>query len=388
MNPRLRLAAPLPFRPVAVKVAALVSTGLLAGCQVLGPTALSAGRGAYNDVIARTNSEQTLAMLVRMRYADPTGILTVTSVTAGLKFSARIGGEFGLGPTTNYDGNLVPLSAGAAYEDNPTITYSPVDGQAFLREWLSPISLESLCLIMQAGVDEEVLPMMLVERMNGLRGGPHASAEERRNLRRAIQLLAELRRTGAVAWVEAPPMPIAGAPAPAGAGSGSGGSGFELMLAPISEQDAAEAAELLQLLGLSRPASGPNGAAIRVPLVLGVRTPGFWGVAVETRSVAGIMQHAAAAIEVPERHIQEGVVRPSPPLESDDAPTFRIRSSSAPPEHANVAVQHRGWWFWVDDKDFQSKRLFKDIQILFQNRLAQATKGTQTAPLLTIPVGG
>src|SRR6266436_7101139 len=60
---------------------------LLAGCQTLGPTALGVGRGAYNDVIARTSSEQTLGLLVRLRYSDPFGLLTVSSVTAGLKFS-------------------------------------------------------------------------------------------------------------------------------------------------------------------------------------------------------------------------------------------------------------------------------------------------------------
>ena len=68
---------------------------LLAGCQTLGTTALGVGRGAYNDVIARTGSEQTLGFIVRLRYADPIGLLTVSSVTAGLKFSAQTKVEAG-----------------------------------------------------------------------------------------------------------------------------------------------------------------------------------------------------------------------------------------------------------------------------------------------------
>ena len=39
---------------------------LLAGCQALGPTALGIGRGAYNDVIPRTEAEQTLGLIVRV----------------------------------------------------------------------------------------------------------------------------------------------------------------------------------------------------------------------------------------------------------------------------------------------------------------------------------
>ena len=74
---------------------------LLAGCQTLGPSALGVGRGAYNDVIARTSSEQTLGLLVRLRYSDPIGLLTVSSVTAGLKFSAEAKGEAGFEPRAN-----------------------------------------------------------------------------------------------------------------------------------------------------------------------------------------------------------------------------------------------------------------------------------------------
>ncbi len=53
---------------------------------------------------------------------------------------------------------------------------------------------------------------------------------------------------------------------------------------------------------------------------------------------------------------------------------------------ANVAVQHRGWWFDEDDTDLASKRMFRRIQTLFLTRLSEATRGTQTTPLLTIPV--
>jgi hypothetical protein len=94
---------------------------LLPGCQTLGPTALGVGRGVYNDVIARTSSEQTLGLLVRLRYSDPFGLLTVSSVTAGLKFNAEATGQAGFGPRANYAGNLVPFSAGVGYEDSPTI---------------------------------------------------------------------------------------------------------------------------------------------------------------------------------------------------------------------------------------------------------------------------
>jgi len=41
---------------------------------------------------------------------------------------------------------------------------------------------------------------------------------------------------------------------------------------------------------------------------------------------------------------------------------------------------------YVDDTEVASKRMFQQIQTLFLTRLSEATRGTQTTPLLTIPV--
>ena len=142
------LALALRLRAIVVLVG-LCAWLPLAGCQILGPAALSAGRGAYNEVIARTSSEQTLGLIVRLRYSDPIGLLAVSNVTAGLKFSTQAKGETGFGSPASYAGALIPFSAGFSYEDGPLISYAPVDAQAFLREWLAPVTLETLALAMQ-----------------------------------------------------------------------------------------------------------------------------------------------------------------------------------------------------------------------------------------------
>jgi hypothetical protein len=82
------------LRAVAMVRAVVVLVGLpawlpRAGCQTLGPAALGAARRAYNDVIGRTSSEQTLGVSARLRYSDPIALLAVSSVTAGLRFSAE-----------------------------------------------------------------------------------------------------------------------------------------------------------------------------------------------------------------------------------------------------------------------------------------------------------
>jgi hypothetical protein len=349
----------------AAVVALLLS---LSACQGLGPATLAAGRGAYNDVIARTNSEQTLGLIVRMRYADPIGLLSVSSVTANLRVGANAKGEAGIGTESAYKGNLVPFSAGVSVEDNPTISYTPIEGQAFLREWLAPLSLETLVLAIQAGVNVDVILPLLVDRLNGLRFEAEATPEEREAFGRAAALMETLRALGAEAWIAQP---------------GQTGR-YELVLSGYAPEHTGQVEELLRLLDVSADARG--GSTITVPVMLGPRVGGYPGLAVQTRSIAEIMRMAARMVEVPEEHVRAGVVAPSPVLVGEAGPMLRIRSSPSAPNQANVAVEHRGWWYYVDDTDLVSKRLFEDIQLLFLSRLSDATRGTQSSPVLTLPV--
>src|SRR5215475_14914604 len=122
----------------------------------------------------------------------------MSSMVAGrtVKFTADAKGEAGFGPRANYAGSLVPFSAGIGYEDNPTISYTPVDGQAFLREWLAPVMVETLALVLQAAARQDAFILLLVARMNGLRNSPSATVEERTAFQRAATRMAEFSDRG------------------------------------------------------------------------------------------------------------------------------------------------------------------------------------------------
>src|SRR5262249_52458109 len=92
-------------------VAALAAAVLLSGCSrflgpraTLGPGAIVRGRGLYNDVINDTNNQQTLGLIVRARYGEAAGLLSVASVTANLHTTASADAQFGVGPSSNYKG--------------------------------------------------------------------------------------------------------------------------------------------------------------------------------------------------------------------------------------------------------------------------------------------
>jgi hypothetical protein len=61
---------------------------------------------------------------------------------------------------------------------------------------------------------------------------------------------------------------------------------------------------------------------------------------------------------------------------------MQIRSSPTKPAESYVAVRHRGAWFWVDDRDWRSKRVFVLIMFLFT---LSDTADEERLPVVTIP---
>ena len=111
-------------------------------------------------------------------------------------------------------------------------------------------------------------------------------------------------------------------------------------------------------------------------------------IAILSRSMLEILQELASCIEVPETHVAEQRAAPNlvddKEMAGDIPPIFRVQSDSKKPADAFVAVQYRDHWFWIDDRDFTSKKMFSFLMFLF----TLAETGTpQQAPVLTIPTG-
>ena len=60
----------------------------------------------------------------------------------------------------------------------------------------------------------------------------------------------------------------------------------------------------------------------------------------------------------------------------------RIHSGDAQPADAAVAVQYRGHWYWIDDRDLRSKRAFAFMMMLFT---MSDPSSVENAPVVTIP---
>jgi hypothetical protein len=342
-----------------------IALGITTGCNTLGRVALRNGRGAYNDVINRTEDEQILAMIVCQRYDETYGLLSVSSVTASLKVGASLGANVGIGSDSSYAGNLVPFSAGATYEENPTISYVPMRGEEFVERMLAPITADQTVLLASMSTGEINAMKLLVRRANGVTNPAYASTPVKSDFDRFVDAFARFRQQGVLDPVR------------------SDDGSFRLLFHDYSPQQAADIGEMLRELGIHRtPAPG---AELSLPLRFFVGSARGDGLDLETPSALEVIDVAGQGIDVPAEDVSDGFARTAS-LEPSDR-FLAIHSSSHRPWNAAVAVEHRGYWFYIDSRDARSKQSFKILRTLIGMRLDKGP-GEEPAPVLTIGVGG
>ena len=63
-------------------------------------------------------------------------------------------------------------------------------------------------------------------------------------------------------------------------------------------------------------------------------------------------------------------------------PLIRIHSSTGKPVEAFISVRYRNYYFWIDDRDFESKKLFSFLMFVL-TLVETGEKGT--TPIVTVP---
>lgn len=340
---------------------------LLCSCVTSGPNAVRRETGAYNRSIVDTQNRQLLLNVVRHKYRDVPYFLGVNSITSSKStgFSAKFGGSVSTG-------NEGP-GFGFEHNDGPTISYTPLQGEEFLKSVLAPIPPESLLVLMQSGWSSERVLGICAERINGLDNAASASGPtptyvpRYRDFQRAMELIRKLQLKGEIF---------------AGAGEGEGEVYIQL---DDDAMGSREVKELQQLLKLS-----PNTTTFR--LTTDFRDPENGELAIRTRSISSILFFLSHNVETPAPHIEKGLttVTTTPDGEEFDwndlsGDFLRIHSSQTPPTKAFVSVPYRGWWFYIKDNDLNSKSTFLLLTQLFN---LQAGQTRSVSPTLTIPVRG
>ena len=359
----------------AFAMLALLASGCATG---FGPRAVRSERPDYNHQIRRSGDAEMLLNLVRLRYNDSPQFLELGTVVAQYAYDASLNaaGTFGS------DGSGT-IGTGLGYAEKPTITYTPLTGDQFASRMLTPIPLDSFMLFEQTGWSGERLLLIGVQRVNDLFNAPTASGPtpKRAPDYEAFADFAErfhrLQAAGLIGlnWE----MKEHETDAP--------GRNPRFWLRPPADPRSPLAADIAAVRRALDLEPGGDDFALtafpfrRQPTEVGLRC----------RSLLGVLYFLAQSVEPPPPHAQAGLLTVT---EDDQGRPFdwarvtrkvmTIHSQEDRPPRAYLAVQHRGWWFYIADDDQSSKSTFTLLNFLFS---LQAATGKGESPVLTLPVG-
>ena len=340
----------------------------LAGCFMPGPKSLEREHMGFNQVVQQGNDEEMLLNLIRLKYRDTPLFLKVSAINTQYSFQAGASASASVQNRNPKHG--LGLGASASYKETPTVSYKPLQGDEFTQRMLNPIKLDSILLLARSGWSIERLLKLAAQSVNGIKNAPTASgptpllAPDYRSFGEAVKALRELQINNAISVGYAP------------------GADVAVLSIQVPKGKAAAAATVRKLFHLGKR----DAYAIAAGAGHGEDDTLY----METRSLMGILFYLSQAVEAPAAHRDAGLVTLTRDTEGKafdwkavTDPLFLIRSSEDYPEEAAVRVRYRGYWFYIDDRDLESKSTFTLVSQLFA---LQAGKIEGAVPVLTLPL--
>jgi len=356
------------------------------GCKHIGPGTIVADRVAYDDAIASSWKEQTLLNIVKLRYFDTPFFTDVAQIVSGYSLGGQVN------PTPGFNNSYFPgssfgdrltgsLPLQAAYIDRPTVSYAPQMRPDFIRNLAVPLPPSAVLYLMQAGYPVDLVFDLTLDAINGIKGRS-VSGGEVRPASSEYQRIVQILRKGQL--------------------SGSVGMRIEVnkekkeslvMFFRDPDIDPALAAELAEARRLLRIDQTQR----EVRVVFGATRGGPNEITMATRSIYRVLALLSTSVQVPEVHLAEGrapplggdtassrpasIGAPLAPMVAEERSRFTVFSGCDRPEDCFTSTCYRGHWFWIDDRDAESKRTMAYLMVL----LALADTGTkETVPFLTI----
>ena len=351
--------------------AVLVCSVVLSGCSSIGPRSVSIDSFDYTRELADSWKQRMLINMVRLRYGDTPIFLDVASVIN--QYSMETKGQASLEWQAPYNSNANTQGIGgsATFTDRPTITYIPLSGEKFARSLMRPLPTSAVLGMIEAGYPVDVVLRVCADSINGVRNRFDAPLRQQPASPEFYLLLERLRRIQSSGGISLRVQKSAEKEITVFAMNGDAA-------APVDE----DSLYVRRVLGLA-----PAEEEFRV--VYASKAKDGNELAILTRSILQIMNNLASSIEVPDAHVADKRVKMTSPeitaAGATLAPLIRIQSSSSKPGDAFVAVPYQSHWFWIDNRDLQSKGIFSFLMFLFS---LTETGGKEGAPVVTISAGG
>jgi len=344
---------------------ALAAVFALNGCQSIGPGSVTRDRMGYATVIGDSWKEQMLLNIVKLRYLDTPVFIEVSSVISSYTLQGEIDFAARVFPDSRVD-RYRDLGASGVYSDRPTISYVPLTGERLVNSLLRPIPPETVFALISGGGRADFILRSAVQSINGIYNASTAPSRPRREDSRFVQVAEAF---GRIEEAGALGMRIEKA--------GDRTRPVVLFRRGVDDGVDQDIALVKEMLGLD-----PKADTFR--LTFGAAREHPDEIALLTRSMQALMGEMSTGVDIPEQDLldRRATSRRTHSASSGDAPLMNVRSSNERPVDAFAAVQYRNHWFWIDDRDLGSMRMFRFL-LMFASMAESGALPQGT--LLTIP---
>jgi hypothetical protein len=245
------------------------------------------------------------------------------------------------------------------------ITYTPVSGQEFSRNLLTPIEPGAIFRLVQSGWPSQLVFRTSTLSLSGLENDRARLSIRQQGDPELFELIGMWQRLRAAGVLDV--------------ASGTGDNSADLFLYLRQERAEENAKNDLKrfqtLLNLA-----PDENEIRI--VHGYLPRSDNEIAILTGSIWDVMLNLAWQFDVPPEHVTSG--RTGPAFRStqfNGKPPIKVMNSTDEPTDVYAKAFTQGRWFYVENTDMESKQAFSFLQLLLS--LAE-TAMPDRAPVLTI----
>ena len=397
----------------------LIALSILTGCSI-GPPTLRETHLPYNEALKTVLEEQLLLNIVRLRYNDTPVRLDVANIAAQTEVDTSEGIQPFFTATSNSGifrsfNSILPIFS-VKTADRPTLSYRPLDDPDTVRRFLQSGTLDNIVFLAETSWPVSSIFPLYIDYLNNVpnavsaNGPPRGVTSDSSQFHRVVELLQALQDAGDIHFVTkagflpmGSPLPPAAFRAEAQAEAAKNGlvylrkpDGSWVLSRPsprlflkINPEavDKPQVRELCKLLHLKPGLTLYELITSSSDAFSLEASPGAQATTINVlpRSTIQALFYLSRGVQVPEDHLREGVVTAegTPPTLG----LFKVAATgqSFAPSNAAVAVKYRGYWYYIDDRDIESKRTFSLMLLMAQ---ISAAKTAKEGPVLTLPLGG
>lgn len=332
----------------------LIVSCLISSCLHYGSMILPPDRMSYNRSLLESDNQQLLLNLVRLRYSDIPYFLGVNNVVAQFQYEH----DLNVSISSNSYFPPPPSIFGLAQDtvrlaENPTITYTPLQGSDYVHKLLTPIDLAAVHMLIRAGWGVNEIFRLFFQRMGPLDNAilsdrtTSSHAPEYKLFHRFGLFLHDLQYNGHLS-----------------VGDGKVNNNYVIKI-KIQHFDTLTAKQRAYAKRYGLTPDSPELILCATPM----QGKNIW--LVQTRTILGLFYYLSKSIEIPQANIDQ---KRAPITYTKDGKIFdwqkllvgelQIFSTKRKPQNAYISVQYKDYWYYISDQDFNSKETLNILSII------------------------